>query len=247
MKSSGIWKFAGFILVPAVWLVSKAMFGISDRYLPSLGSVIAVAGDIEPSLFIHASATFLRLVIGLFSGIAFGMLLGIGCFRYALLKKLFLPAIQTLRSIPPIATVPFFLLWFGFSEMGKLTLIVVGIGFNIAIAVFQIVSESEEKFAVMFRSFGLKPNEMIRTYLLPLTMSKLLPTVRFSLSTTIGLVIVSELLGSQVGLGYLIQTARSTFSINVIFLVAIILGITNYLLDLFIILVFKKIVYWHEN
>lgn len=246
-KLNSIWKIIGFILVPAVWLLSKSLFSISDRYLPSLSSVISAATDFEPNLLVHTGYTLLRLIVGLCSGVAFGIILGIACFRYDVLKKLLLPAIQSMRSIPPIATVPFFLLWFGFSETGKFLLIMLGIGFNVAVAVYQIISQTDEKFAVMFRGFGLKPNLLVRSYLLPLALSKLLPTIRFALSTTIGLVIVSELLGAQVGLGYLVQTARSTFSINVIFLIAIILGLINYVLDSFIIIFFKKIIYWYEN
>jgi ABC-type nitrate/sulfonate/bicarbonate transport system permease component len=59
-----------------------------------------------------------------------------------------------------------------------------------------------------------------------------------------GVIIVSELLGSQIGLGYLIQNARSTFSMHVIFLATIILGVLNATLDQILTRVWTKLVYW---
>jgi ABC-type nitrate/sulfonate/bicarbonate transport system permease component len=59
-----------------------------------------------------------------------------------------------------------------------------------------------------------------------------------------GVVIVSELLGSQVGLGYLMQTARSTFSMHVIFLAMIMLGALNALVDVTVTRLWSRSVYW---
>jgi len=122
--------------------------------------------------------------------------------------------------------------------------VVVGIAFNIAIATSQVLSEIPEKHQILFRSFGLSPGAMIRDYTIPRLMETLLPTVRFSLSTAMAVVIVSELLGSQIGLGYLIQTARSTFSMHVIFLAVIMLGILNAIADFALTRLWTRSVYW---
>jgi ABC-type nitrate/sulfonate/bicarbonate transport system permease component len=149
-----------------------------------------------------------------------------------------------MRSIPAIAAVPFFLLWFGFSEHGKILLVLTGIAFNIAVATNQVLSAIPEKDRILFRSFGIAPNAMIVDYMLPRLLEALLPTVRFSLSTAMGVVIVSELLGSQIGLGYLMQTARSTFSMHVIFLATIMLGVLNAIVDAVVVHLWSKSLYW---
>jgi ABC-type nitrate/sulfonate/bicarbonate transport system permease component len=59
-------------------------------------------------------------------------------------------------------------------------------------------------------------------------------------------VIVSELLGSQIGLGYLMQTARSTFSMHVIFLTTILLGLLNAAVDVGVTWGWQKMVYWRR-
>ena len=51
------------------------------------------------------------------------------------------------------------------------------------------------------------------------------------MALSIGLVIVSEFLGAQTGLGYLINVSKVTFSTHVILLVILILGILSGVLD----------------
>jgi ABC-type nitrate/sulfonate/bicarbonate transport system permease component len=135
-------------------------------------------------------------------------------------------------------------LWFGFAESGRLLLVVAGIAFNIAVATHQILSDVPEKQRILFKSFGIESSHLVRSYSIPRILESLLPTIRFSLSTAMGVVIVSELLGSQIGLGYLIQTARNTFSMHVIFLATILLGILNSLMDFLVTRVWSKAIYW---
>jgi NitT/TauT family transport system permease protein len=125
-------------------------------------------------------------------------------------------------------------------------MIIVGISFNIAIAAHQILENTPERYRILFKSFDKKPRSLTMSYILPTVFENILPTILFSLSTAIGLVIVSELLGSQVGLGYLIQNSRSTFSMHVIFLATILLGLLNTLFDYLIRLLWKHIVYWRK-
>jgi ABC-type nitrate/sulfonate/bicarbonate transport system permease component len=149
-----------------------------------------------------------------------------------------------MRSVPAVAIVPFFLLWFGFAETGRLLLVVTGIAFNIAIATHQILKDVPEKHRILFKSFGVCGSNLVRHYSVPRILESLLPTLRFSLSTAMGVVIVSELLGSQIGLGYLIQTARNTFSMHVIFLATILLGVLNGAMDFIVTRLWSRAVYW---
>jgi len=234
----------GIFLLPAIWIATKEFLHVSDRYLPSPISVLRACMEIEPNVALHTLYTAVRLILGFLAGIAAGVTLGICINKWTLLSKLLRPALDAMRSVPAIAIVPFFLLWFGFSETGRILLVVCGIAFNIAVATQQALSEMPEKHRVLFRSFGISPASMTWTYTIPRIMETLLPTVRFSLATAFGVVIASELLGSQMGLGYLMQTARSTFAMQVIFLATILLGLLNAILDKIVTHFWTRAVYW---
>lgn len=239
-----ILTITGILLVPLLWISLKQFAIVSDRYLPSPEAVIRACFEIQPTVFLHFAYTSLRLVSGFVAGVAAGVLLGIMLSKSKALSALLSPVLDSMRSVPAVATVPFFLLWFGFSETGKILLVVTGIAFNIAIATHHILQDIPEKHRILFNGFGINPHSMIKDYSIPRLLETLLPTVRFSLATAMGVVIVSELLGSQIGLGYLMQTARSTFSMHVIFLATIMLGVLNSVVDLILTKSWTRAIYW---
>lgn len=240
----GAGSIGWFLLVPAIWICLKYTFGISDRYLPSPIDVLKACSELEPNVWVHLLYTALRLAVGFVLGVTAGITLGIATNRFALLSKILSPIFDAMRSIPAVAIVPFFILWFGFSETGRLLLVITGIAFNIAVATHQVLRDVPEKHRILFKSFGVSGSSLVTHYSIPRILESLLPTVRFSLSTAMGVVIVSELLGSQIGLGYLIQTARNTFSMHVIFLATILLGVLNGAMDFIVTRLWSRIVYW---
>ena len=239
-----IGKIVGVLLVPCLWIIVKQTGLVSDRYLPSPSAVLSACFEVQPSVFYHFAVTALRLVVGFISGVAAGIALGIVINRSKLAESLLTPTLNTMRSVPAIAVVPFFLLWFGFSETGKILLVITGIAFNIAVATKQALDEMPDKHKILFNSFNINPSDLVFDYTLPRLLETLLPTVRFSLSTAMGVVIVSELLGSQIGLGYLMQTARSTFSMHVIFLATLMLGVLNVAVDACLKKLWTRAVFW---
>jgi ABC-type nitrate/sulfonate/bicarbonate transport system permease component len=236
----------GVALIPLLWLFLKHVVHVTDRYLPSVLSVFGSINDISPSIFVHLAYTVSRFAVGFLLGVGLGLALGLWLFKFSWLFDLLMPTIQATRAIPAIAIIPFFILWFGFSEFGRYLLIITGTSLNIGVATYQIVRAMPEKDLIMFKSFHVRPEKMIMRYGLPRVAEGILPTLRFSLSTAIGLIVASELLGSQVGLGYLIQTSQSTFSMHVVFLVTILLGIVNVTADWCLKSCWSRLVFWRN-
>jgi len=143
-----------------------------------------------------------------------------------------------------MAMIPFFLLWFGFSDVGKMALLALGLGLNIAVASAVVLDRQSEKDRILFMSFGLNKTDLILEYWLPRIVETLLPTLRFGLATVIGLVVVVEMLGAQTGLGYLIQTSRATFSLNVIMICAALFGVLTAVLNMALVRIWRATIKW---
>jgi len=235
------------LLLPAMWIAVKYGFAISDRYLPSPTEVFRSINDPNPSLLVHIGASWLRLATGFILGVVGGIGAGVLWWRSPAMDRWSNPSVQALRAVPPTATIPFFLLWFGFAELGRVLLIFLGIALNVAIAARQILRNTPQKYLTALRSAGLANHEIpVRHFAIPLVLESILPTLRFALSTSIGLVVVSEILGSQVGLGYLIQSARSTFALQMVFLAAIAFGLINVVSDKALCWVWQRAVFWRQ-
>lgn len=237
-------SWIGFCLLAIVWIVLSYGIGVSPRYLPRPEAVFGAFAQIEPPLYVHAAATVLRILVGSVVGVLCGVGLALSIQTVTPLRRLLMPSILALRAIPPIATVPFFILWFGFSEWGKFLLVATGIGLNIVVAALQILAHADERFVISMKSFGTSLEEHPFSVALPLIAEALLPTLRTSVAIIFGTVLVSELLGAQLGLGYLIQTARTTYALHTVFLVTLILGVLATLLDQAVIYVWNRGLFW---
>lgn len=234
----------GCLLPLLIWVSVKYVFNIEDRYLPSPKNVLLVFGTLKPNILVHSLVSLARLLVGFTAGSLSGIFLGILLFKSKVAYNLLYPTIQSIRSIPPYALIPFFLLWFGFSEAGKFITLISGVLFNLAIASYQSLLVVEEKYTLFFLSIGKDISSFTASFTLPYVVERILPTLRFSLSTAIGLVVVAEMLGAQTGLGYVIQTSRSTYSMDVIFLAAFLFGIISFLIDKALVFLWQKIVFW---
>jgi ABC-type nitrate/sulfonate/bicarbonate transport system permease component len=236
----------GSLFIPFVWWAVKRFMNVPDRYLPSLGAVIEAATDLHPSLLIHSAATVTRLMIGFAGGTLAGVALGIAFSRWRTVDSFAAPVVHALRAVPAAASVPFFLMWFGFSELGRYLIVFLAVGLNVAVASRQILARHSRAHLCFFSSFGYSPGELPLRYSLPRIVEELLPTLRFSLALSIGAVTVSELLGSQVGLGYLLQSGRSTFALNLMFLAIVVISAIASLMDVLLRLVWERIIYWRQ-
>lgn len=235
----------GILLPILVWLGTKSIFDIPDRYLPGLTSVASAVIDLGWPLALHAGATVIRAVTGFILGVAGGVTLALLAFRFRLLP-LFMPTVHAFRAVPAVATVPFFLLWFGFSEFGRYLLVALGLGLNVMVACGDVMERPNEYDIVIFKNFQLPRERLILSYWLPRMAETLLPTLRFGLALALGLIAVSEMLGAQYGLGYLMQTSRATFSLNVLIVCAFLLGVIATVGDLMLRSIWPYVVTWRR-
>ena len=149
-----------------------------------------------------------------------------------------------MQNVPPLAVVPFFILWFGFSETGKCLIVFLAVAVNLAMYGVRTLVGLEPRYRIMMKSFQLSPGRALRILFIPHILSVCLPTVRYVLSVSVGLVLFSELLGAQLGLGYLIQTARSTFSMSLVFLVALLSTVLYVLFDATLVALWRRAFPW---
>jgi sulfonate transport system permease protein len=152
----------------------------------------------------HAAATMSRVIAGFACGVAAGTILGALAGYSVLLLRIVDPTLQALRSIPSIAWVPLFILWFGIFEASKIILIAVGVFFPVYLGVMGAVIAVDRKIVEVGRVFRLSGIDMIRRILLP----AVLPAYVLSLRAGLGLgwmfVVAAEFLGASTGLGFLL-------------------------------------------
>jgi sulfonate transport system permease protein len=152
----------------------------------------------------HTLATCMRVAAGFGIGVTTGTLLGAITGYSSLTRRLLDPTLQALRSIPSIAWVPLFILWFGIFEGSKITLISVGVFFPVYLGVMGAIRSVDRKLVEVGRVFRLSDVAMVRRILLPAVMPAYVISLRSGLGLGWMFVVAAELLGASEGLGYLL-------------------------------------------
>jgi sulfonate transport system permease protein len=194
------------IALALLWEIAVRM-GLSNGRLVPPPSVIfntfvelASTGELQT----HALATLTRVAAGFVCGVIAGTIVGAIAGYSGLTHRVVDPTLQALRSIPSIAWVPLFILWFGIFEASKIILIAVGVFFPVYLGVMGAVLSVDRKIVEVGRAFRLSGTAMIRRILLPAVMPAYVISLRAGLGLGWMFVVAAEFLGASTGLGFLL-------------------------------------------
>ncbi|MRN56863.1 ABC transporter permease [Paenibacillus monticola] len=237
------------ITTVAVWQLAGSTGLISTVFLPTPLAIfkalvsLAVTGELTHHLGVSMGRAGLGFLIGGILGLLFGVLTGL--FRSA--EYLLDPSIQVLRLVPHLAIAPLIILWFGFGEASKVVIILSGSFFPLYINTFMGIRGVDSKLLEVAKVLGFSPYQKLRRLILPAALPSILLGLRLSLAIAwIGLV-VAELIGSQSGVGFLINEAKQNSNTEVVFVGIIIFAVVGKLIDSFFRAIERKLLFWRDS
>lgn len=211
-------------LVPALilglWQLAAQAGWLSSRILPAPSAVAAEAWSLAASgeLWQHVRISALRALWGLLLGGGLGLVLGLlnGSSRTA--ETLLDTTLQMIRNIPVLALIPLVILWFGIEETAKLALLSLGVFFPVYLNTFHGIRSVDPALIEMGRSYGLSGWPLYRDVILPGALPSILVGLRFALGLVWVILIVTETISAQSGIGYMTMNAREFLQTDVVLL-----------------------------
>jgi len=240
-------------VIPVVTLVAWQLAGafgvVSEAFLPTPLAIakafvnLVVTGELAH----HLGVSMGRAGIGFLIGGVLGLLLGVltGLFRKA--EYVLDPSLQVFRLVPHLAIAPLIILWFGFGELSKIAIILSGSFFPLYINTFMGIRHVDNKLFEVARVLGFNRVQKLRRLILPAALPSILLGLRLSLAVAwIGLV-VAELIGSQSGVGFLINEAKQNSNTEVIFVGIILFAIVGKLIDSLFKVIEHRFLFWRDS
>jgi sulfonate transport system permease protein len=188
------------------WEIAVRIGLSNGRLVPPPSVIFDTFADLASTgeLQTHALATLTRVAAGFVCGVTAGTIFGAITGYSSLTHRVVDPTLQALRSIPSIAWVPLFILWFGIFEASKIILIAVGVFFPVYLGVMGAVISVDRKIVEVGRAFRLSGAAMVRRILLPAVMPAYVISLRAGLGLGWMFVVAAEFLGASTGLGFLL-------------------------------------------
>ncbi|GAB3440455.1 taurine ABC transporter permease TauC [Phycicoccus ginsengisoli] len=248
-KATGLGIGAVVIMMILVvwWLLTDATRTIKPLFFPAPSEVLQALSQVWTTLWLDAVATLARVLGSWALGSALGVLVGLVMVRSRLLFYALTPVIEALRPVPPIALIPFVILWFGIGNSGKLFL--GSLACFMVMVVNTIVSAGNVPpvYSRAARSLGAREGQVYRTVVFPAIVPELVSGLRIGSALAFAVVVAAEFLGSEHGIGRLIMQASRTLNTPVVLIGTIIIALESVLLDRLILLASARLTTWSEN
>lgn len=221
------------VLLLLVWHLLSTNGFYSPVQLPQPSAVLGAGWGLLRSgdLWVHVGISTQRVVVGFMLGSALGLAVGalVGLSPWA--RILAGPTVGALRAVPSLAWVPLLLLWIGIGENSKVTLVAIGAFFPVYTTVSAALQHVDGQIVEAARSFGIRGVRLFTTVQLPAVLPAVISGLRLALAQAWLFLVAAELLGSSMGLGFLLTDSQNNGRTDRLLLAIVLLAVLGKLTD----------------
>ena len=214
-----IWEFM-------VWVLS-----VPPTILPAPTKIWEAAVQFQKPIIENSLYTLWNTLAGFALAIVFGLLLGIAVGWHRAIYAAVYPVMIGFNSIPKVAVVPVLILWFGVGAVPAILTAFLISFFPIVVNVATGLATTEPELEDVLRALGGSKLDVMRKVGIPRSMPYFFGSLKIAITLAFVGAVVSETVGANKGIGYLMLSAQSNFQVPLVFagLMALaILGIVLY-------------------
>jgi NitT/TauT family transport system permease protein len=197
------------LLLLLFWELMPRTGIIPELFLPTLSKTLAVlvkdwreyASELAVTLYEVAFAMLIACGAGTLAGALVG--------GVALLRNLLLPVFSSLYAVPIVILYPIFTAWFGIGSQSKILFAGVSGFFPVMLSTAAGIRTIDAQLLLAARSMGASLPQQIARVIIPASIPTVLTGLRLGGALTIIGVVVSEMLISSAGIGYLVTRYRT--------------------------------------
>jgi NitT/TauT family transport system permease protein len=176
---------------------------------------LAVMND--RSLLYHASITLYEVLLGLTMGSLLAMVLGYVLAKSITLEKLLSPYLIASQAIPMVAIAPLLVIWFGPGMFSKILICALIVFFPVLVNTMVGFRAVPENLRDLMRSLRATRWQKLRFLEVPSALPVLFGGLRIGATLSVIGAVVGEFVGSDKGLGFLINVGRGQYDIALVF------------------------------
>ena len=213
----------GISLILGLWTFATTYGNYPNFVLPEPNAVfkelkIVLANGL---LWYHLKATLTEMMGGLALGLSLAVVLGYVLGKSPLLERFFGPYIVASQSIPIVAIAPLLIIWFGTGKPGKMLICALIVFFPILINTIVGIRSVDENFKLLMHALRASRWQTFLYLEVPAALPVLLGGLKIGVTLSAIGAVVSEFVGADRGLGYLISLSKGMFNTSLMFVALI--------------------------
>ena len=231
-------QIASPLIVLVVWEILVKVGILDVRFFAPPSEIAGRLAQLvnDGTMWRETAVTMRRVLVGFTLASVPAVLLGILMGINRPIRLFFTPLISAMYPVPKIALVPMIILIFGIGETAKYAVSVISVFFLVALNTVAGVTQVDQKYFDIARNSGARGWDLIWTVALPGALPSILTGLNLALGFALTVVVGTELLLPQGGLGALIWQSYQVYDVPTIFATLIVVAVlgwgTNELLSL---------------
>lgn len=221
------------VVVLLAWQYLPPLFGVPKYIIPRVSELAAefVRMWQNENLLTHFISTASMSILGFVLGGLLGAISGYALGLLPTWEKVLSPYILALQIAPKVAFAPLFILWFGYNAWPKLIVTILVVFFPILVNVLQAMRVMDRDMINLARAYNMSRSKIFWKIMVPFSMPNLLAGLRIGATLAVIGITVGELVGGEIGLGYLISFGQGQANTAMVFdaiILLTIIGIVMY-------------------
>jgi NitT/TauT family transport system permease protein len=252
MRSRGLRLLANWYSIPLLLLVWQAMVAsgvVESRLLPSLTRVWgALVTDIgNGTLLYHTGVTLSRAAAGFALAALLGIPFAAAMARSATLRNLFEPIFFLGYPIPKIALFPVFTYVFGIGTPSKIAFTFLECLYPIVVTSYLGFRGVQTRLIWTAQNMGAPRHTVLWRVFFPAALPSIFSGLRIALPIAIIVVVLTEMIGDSVGLGYYITISSTRFAFPNVYAAIVVIGVCGFVLDKTMLALRAHFVHWQRD
>jgi NitT/TauT family transport system permease protein len=221
-----------FVVIIALWSVGSVLID-NPLFLPSLPRVGNAWIDmVQHRHFIEdVGWSSFRIVAGFLVAAVVAVPLGLLMGSFEVVRSFFQPPINAIRYMPASAFIPLLIVLQGLGEEEKLTVIWIGVFFQLVLMVMDIAHRVPDEMLNVAYTLGASRWKVFYKVFLPATLPDVVDALRITMGWAWTYLIVAEIVSAERGIGYFIIVAERYLRTDQIIAAIITIGILGLITD----------------
>lgn len=247
--SSVFEKSAAIIVFLLIWELVPRLGIVDSAFLPAFSQVVVAGVEfaLTGQLWPHVEVSILRALGGFALGVVTGVPAGIVLGWYPAIERYLNPLLQLLRQTNPVSLLPVFLLFFGLGYFTKIAIIYWVVVWPILLGAMTGVRYVDPALIKYGRSLALSDWQLFSRIVVPSSIPSIITGMRLAVTYSFLMLVVSEMVGANSGLGYLVVNSQYLMSIDLLYVGVIILALLGITANYLLVWLERSLTSWNVN
>ncbi len=225
----------GAIIFFGMWEIAHYMMDeTQQKFLPSVEQVLSSLWVlfVEKAYIYDVLKSCYRVFVSFFvaAAIAIPIAVLMGCF--ANIKSMVNPTVSAARYLPAASFIPLLLVWFGPTDLQKMSLLFLGVVFFLIALILDATESVETSLVEASLTMGASRTRVVLGVVLPAAAPGIIDAMRAMIAVSWTYLVIAEIVAAQDGIGAVMMRAGRFLNVDIIMAGILTIGILGVLTDL---------------